>query len=57
MIRYDHVVELPVDPQEAVRLLRRELKAAEQRLAEARHAALLATYREAPRTAPQRVAD
>lgn len=45
MSAYDHTIELPVDPTEAVKLLQRELRAAEHRLAEARHEAVLAHYR------------
>jgi len=38
-------IDLPTDPEEAVRLLRHELRAARRRLAEARHTAGFATVR------------
>jgi hypothetical protein len=38
-------IDLPADPEEAVRLLRHELRAARRRLAEARHTAGFATFR------------
>jgi hypothetical protein len=38
-------IEVPVDPEEAVRLLRHELRGARRRLAEARHTAGLARFR------------
>ncbi|WP_284254085.1 hypothetical protein [Pseudolysinimonas kribbensis] len=38
-------IEVPADPEEAVRLLRHELRGARRRLAEARHTAGFATVR------------
>lgn len=38
-------IDLPADPEEAVRLLRHELRDARRRLAEARHTAGFAAFR------------
>jgi len=48
MARYDYTIELPVDAAEAVKRLRRELRAAKSRLAESRHEATMAAFRRSP---------
>ena len=45
MTRYDYTIELPVDAEEAVKRLQRELSAAKHRLAEARHEARFTAVR------------
>jgi hypothetical protein len=57
MVYFDRTIELPVDAAEAVKLLRRELRAAESRLAEARHQAVLANYWGARRVTQNDVSD
>ena len=48
MIRNDYTIELPVDAEEAVKRLRRELHEAKRRRAEARRATSLGAFRPGP---------
>lgn len=48
MTRYNYTIELPVDDVEAVKCLQRELRAAKQRLVEARHYAQFSLFRRQP---------
>jgi hypothetical protein len=53
----DRIIELPDDPEEAVRRLRAELRRARRRLAAARRASGFAAYRRLPLVRPTSFAD